>query len=241
MFPTPIDHLYVASVLLFVFPFAGWWAYRLFLQRVERDGDAALVREYRNTMLWLLGLGAGAIAIWLLHGRGLAELGFARSSAESNTLVGVVAGMLGGLALRPVAAWRSPKFAETLRLQFARLQAFLPKTRQQLCWGLAVSVFAGVFEEIAYRGYLMAYLGHWFGPWWTLALSSLVFGLAHLYQGRAGVVMTMLLGAILGYIYLETGSLLLPILLHAAADISAMVTAWIALGREGRRREKQPD
>ena len=41
--------------------------------------------------------------------------------------------------------------------------------------------------------------------------------------------MTTVLGAGFGYIYVRTGSLVLPILLHAAVDISAMVTAWIVL------------
>lgn len=227
-----LDHAYVVLVLVIVFPFVGWWAYRLFLQRVERDGDIALVREYRSTMLWLLGLGGGAIALWLLHGRDLAGPGFTAPGGDSNMPAALVGGMLLGLAVRPLAAWRNPKFAESMRAQFARLQAFLPKTRQQLRWGLGVSVFAGVFEEIAYRGYLMAYLGHWLDPWWVLAVSSLVFGLAHLYQGRVGVVMTTLMGAVFGYFYLETGSLLLPILLHIAVDVSAMVTAWVVLRRD---------
>ena len=63
----------------------------------------------------------------------------------------------------------------------------LPEDRRALCWGLIVSVFAGVFEEIAYRGYLIAYFGGWQDQWGALAASSVLFGLAHLYQGKRGV------------------------------------------------------
>ena len=43
------------------------------------------------------------------------------------------------------------------------------------------------------------------------------------------MALTALLGLGFGFIYVETGSLALPMALHAAVDISAMVTAWIVL------------
>ena len=46
--------------------------------------------------------------------------------------------------------------------------------------------------------------------------------------------MTAFLGLAFGFIFVETGSLAVPILLHAAVDISAMVTAWLVL-RPGAR------
>jgi membrane protease YdiL (CAAX protease family) len=110
-----------------------------------------------------------------------------------------------------------------------KLEAFLPKTGEQLCWGVAVSIFAGLCEEIAYRGYLIPYVRFWLPEWPALAAAALLFGLAHLYQGAAGTLVTALLGFAFGYLFVETGSLVLPILLHAAVDISTMVTAWIVL------------
>jgi membrane protease YdiL (CAAX protease family) len=49
--------------------------------------------------------------------------------------------------------------------------------------------------------------------------AGVAFGLAHAYQGRAGIVTTGLLGGIMAAVYLDTGSLLLPVLLHAAIDL----------------------
>jgi membrane protease YdiL (CAAX protease family) len=226
-----IDHLFVIAVIGLVFPFFGWWAYQRFLERLKREGGAALVREYQQTLIWLLGLGLGAMALWHVAGRDWAAMGFA-ASRDSGVATGITIGALVALALRPILVAFSSKAAAGIRKQFGPLEAMLPRDGRQLCWGLIVSVFAGVFEEIAYRGYLMAYFGTWLDQWGALAASSLLFGLAHLYQGKWGVPLTALLGALFGWVYIETGSLLLPMLLHAALDISAMVTAWLVLRKE---------
>jgi membrane protease YdiL (CAAX protease family) len=223
-----IDHIFVIVVIGLIFPFVGWWAYRRFLERLKREGGAALVREYQQTLIWLLGLGLGAMALWHFAGRDWAAMGFA-VSGDSGLAAGIAIGAFIGLTLRPILVAFSPKAAAGMRRQFGALEAILPRDGRQLFWGLIVSVFAGVFEEIAYRGYLIAYLGTWLDQWGALAASSLLFGMAHLYQGKWGVPVTALLGALFGWIYIETGSLLLPILLHAAVDISSMVTAWIVL------------
>lgn len=231
MTPGLLDHLFVAIVIGFVFPVIGWWAYQRFLERVARDGGVALVREYRHTLVWLGGLGLGVMAIWYGAGRDWAALGLVWGGG-SGLALGLAVGALGALTLRPILVAASPKAAASMRRQFGKLEAILPRNGQQLRWALAVSVFAGVFEEIAYRGYLMAYFGNWFGPWGALAASSILFGLAHTYQGVGGVLVTGLLGALFGWVYLETGSLLLPIILHAVLDISSMVTAWLVLRNE---------
>lgn len=233
MSPTLLDHLFVLLVLVLVFPIGGWWAYRRFLVRLARDGDRALVREYRITLVWLVGLGLGTLAIWLAGGRGLAALGLAamRDGPSTGLIIGVAGGATAGLVVRPVAAAVSGKARAVLRRQMAKLEAFLPKTGEQLAWGLVVSLFAGLCEEIAYRGYLIPYCRFWLPEWPALVAAALLFGLAHLYQGAAGIVLTAVLGLAFGFIYVETGSLALPIALHAAVDISAMVTAWIVLRR----------
>jgi membrane protease YdiL (CAAX protease family) len=227
--PGLLDHAFVILVIGLIFPLGGWYAYQLFLRRLQRDGAIALVHEYRNTMIWLFTLGLAAIALWAGAGRPLAGLGFAPVGGDGDFVTAIALGAGLGLILRPVLAARSASAAAALRKQFGSLEAFLPRTKQQLAWGLAVSVFAGLFEEIAYRGYLIAYFQAWLSDWGALAASSVLFGLAHLYQGKLGLAVTTLLGAGLGWIYLETGSLLLPVLLHALVDISSMVTAWIVL------------
>jgi membrane protease YdiL (CAAX protease family) len=236
MSPALLDHLFVLLVLVLAFPIGGWWAYRRFLERLARDGERALVREYRITIIWLIGLGVGALAIWLAGGRSLEALGLTalREGPASGLIFGLAGGASIGLVLRPLAAAISGKARAALRRQMAKLEAFLPKTGEQLAWGLIVSLFAGLCEEIAYRGYLIPYCRAFLDEWPALILAAALFGIAHLYQGAAGVFMTAVLGLAFGFIYVETGSLALPIALHAAVDISAMVTAWLVLRPGGR-------
>jgi membrane protease YdiL (CAAX protease family) len=231
MSPNLLDHVFVLLVLVLVFPIGGWWAYRRFLIRLARDGERALVREYRITLVWLVGLGLGALVIWLAGGRDLAALGLTapREGSSSGLIFGLAGGASIGLILRPLAAAFSGKARAALRRQMGKIEAFLPKTGEQLAWGLVVSLFAGLCEEIAYRGYLIPYCRFWLPEWPALAAAAILFGIAHFYQGVAGTLLTAVLGLAFGFIYVETGSLALPIALHAAVDISAMVTAWIVL------------
>ncbi|HEX8364010.1 MAG TPA: CPBP family intramembrane glutamic endopeptidase [Allosphingosinicella sp.] len=230
MIPGLLDHVFVGAAIVLIFPLGGWWAYRRFLARLDRDGEAALVREYKLTLLWLLGLGAGAMLVWLAQGRPLAALGFAPPGGpDAFFAVMMAVAASAGLVARPLLAALSARAAAALRKQLGALAAFLPKTKEQLGWGLLVSLAAGLFEEIAYRGYLIAYFQHWLSDWGAIAASAALFGLAHIYQGKAGVATTALLGGLLGFLYVATGSLLVPVLLHAAVDVSAMVSAWIVL------------
>jgi len=55
----------------------------------------------------------------------------------------------------------------------------------------------------------------------VVLLSSVLFGLAHSYQGRGGMVMTLLIGLILGTSRIAYGSLLPAIFWHSAVDVVA--------------------
>lgn len=90
---------------------------------------------------------------------------------------------------------------------------------------LALVWFTVVFlEEIVFRGYMMTTIEQFFtgnaaAPWIALGLSSVVFGVAHSYQGISGILSTGLMGAILALVYLKSGrNIWLPILLHGWVD-----------------------
>ena len=63
-------------------------------------------------------------------------------------------------------------------------------------------------------------------------VAAVAFGLAHAYQGRAGILLTGLLGGVMAALYLGTGSLLLPVLLHAAIDLRFLLVPTRALPTE---------
>jgi membrane protease YdiL (CAAX protease family) len=86
-----------------------------------------------------------------------------------------------------------------------------------------------VGEEIVFRGYLMAYFDSLVGPAGAVLASSLIFGLGHAYQGVAGIVKTGVAGLLFAGVYVATGSLLAPMLLHAVTDAVSGIAAYLAL------------
>src|SRR5262249_23608246 len=83
---------------------------------------------------------------------------------------------------------------------------------------------AGLCEEFLYRGFAIAALRRsGLVAWEAIALSSVLFGLAHLYQGRSGLVGTLLLGAVFGTARLAYDTLIPVILWHGTVDAVAGV------------------
>jgi membrane protease YdiL (CAAX protease family) len=85
-----------------------------------------------------------------------------------------------------------------------------------------LAVTAGICEEVVFRGFGFAYVRFlWPGvtDGWLIVITSVVFGLAHLYQGPRGVLLTGLAGAVFASMTVETGSLLPAIAVHAMVDL----------------------
>ncbi|HEX2729856.1 MAG TPA: CPBP family intramembrane glutamic endopeptidase [Rubrobacteraceae bacterium] len=89
----------------------------------------------------------------------------------------------------------------------------LPSTREERWVFAALSVTAGICEEILFRGFLLFYLQDFFLGLPLAAavtVSSIVFGMAHLYQGGKGVLGTGVFVLGMALLYVWSGSLLLP-------------------------------
>src|SRR6266436_6771917 len=101
-------------------------------------------------------------------------------------------------------------------------ERILPQSTVELPPYLALAITAGLCEEFIYRGFAMAALAHvGLQTWAVVLLSSVLFGLAHSYQGRGGVVMTMLIGIILGLGRIAFDSLIPAMFWHSAVDVVA--------------------
>ncbi len=89
-------------------------------------------------------------------------------------------------------------------------------------WELAaISLLAGFGEEMLFRGIVQLKLAQWIGEphgvWIALAAASLLFGLLHLITPTYGVV-AALIGLYLGWLWIATDNLLVPILAHTVYD-----------------------
>ncbi len=145
----------------------------------------------------------------------------------------VVAFVIAG-TLQVVLTRRNPKLQDKTLKAFKSLAFMLPVTLEERTWFVPVSITAGICEEVLYRGFLIRYLsdGPWhFGLWVALAIACLSFGLAHGYQGVSGIIGTGLLGAVLAIIFFSTGSLWLPMAVHAILDLRILFvlpSEWLA-------------
>jgi len=222
MLPSWIDWSFVAA-------FAGVWpAYenlvRLPRVKVEigREGSPRRIREYRFVMLqeWLLV--AIAIALIVFDRRPWASVGLVLPhGAGLWWTIGIVVAVAVLLRMQYGVATGTDRARASVNRQLTPVRWLLPASAPELANFRALSVTAGVCEEILFRGYLMAFLLPLGGGGVAVAASSLLFGLGHGYQGVVGIVKSGVVGALMAGMYVLTGSLLAPILVHAMIDWSS--------------------
>ena len=226
MSPDPADHVlaFLLAVGLPVFAAVSYPA----LVRLIRAGRAdARRRGYLVTMVMQWALAAAAVAAWLAAGRAPAGLGLALPPGLPS---------LGGAAFTALALWlmlaqhravmrRGAAGLAELRAQFAPIADVIPRTPREYRTFQHLSLTAGVCEELLYRGFLIWYLGGWLGAWGGAAAATAIFGAAHFYQGARGMLQSGGIGALAAALYLLTGSLVWPIMLHAAVDLQGAAIA----------------
>jgi len=59
-----------------------------------------------------------------------------------------------------------------------------------------------------------------------LIISSVIFGCSHVYQGMSGIAKSAVIGSIFGLLFLATGSLIPPMILHFLIDISDIASLY---------------
>ncbi len=107
------------------------------------------------------------------------------------------------------------------KLSDESIQFLLPSNFKERLFFLLIAVTAGVCEEIIFRGVMFHYFNHLPFHLSIVAIgiiSSLLFGIVHLYQGWKGVLFTSYLGGIMFFLFVGTGSLWVPIALHFIID-----------------------
>lgn len=104
------------------------------------------------------------------------------------------------------------------------VDAYQTTTWPVLLW-IAVAVFAPLFEESFFRGFLFVGLQQTrIGVAGTIALTSLIWALLHIQYDIYGMATILVLGVVFGIIRLKTGSLWSTLFLHSMWNILAMVS-----------------
>lgn len=88
-------------------------------------------------------------------------------------------------------------------------------------------------EEVLFRGLITSAWSRAGRPWTGLAISSVGFAVAHATVGGRTVVVTLLLGLVLGMALLASGTLAAPVLIHALFNAAALGESGAAHGGAG--------
>jgi len=232
--PAALAAVVVAAYLVVGEPVAGHVLHRRFEGRLRTDPDARRSFYLRLLVLeW--GLAVLALVVWLATpGVDAGQVGLRWPQRWPGPVTGLVVvavlafvvvstrALRGGALLEVAEPVRRPGEGRHAEPPGHATLALLPRTAGERRLFTVVGVTAGICEEWLYRGFFLAVVAALAGGLPTgvlVVVAALAFGLAHAYQGRVGVLTTGLLGGVMAALYLETGSLLLPVLLHAAIDL----------------------
>ena len=223
-----IQHL-LALFLIVVAPIWDHFA----TERLKASKESRVKIAYYRTMVivsWIASVIALLAVGWrtiLTFDLGAASPSWLPQHAGARTSVaGVLIALLLAIALSALQARRSAAIQEKMERAFLRLSFILPLTGTERAWWIFVSLTAGITEEILYRGFLIHYF---FAAPFQIGLavaviaSSVIFGAPHLYQGVAGAISAAILGFIFSAILLMTGTLLVPMVLHALIDLRILL------------------
>ena len=219
----PWDFWLIFVVLGVLLPLRG----RLKLQKLmalPQIGRRERLALYASTIAFQWS--AVAVVGWRVWARGLSldELGLVIHGRWRILIAAIVGaatlGSLQWLNLRRVG--RTPgKSREFIKVLAERI---LPQSRGELLAYLGLAVTAGVCEEFLYRGFVMAALARaGLAAWGVVLLSSVLFGLAHLYQGRGGLLSTLVIGTVFGTARIAYDGMVPVMLWHFAVDAVAGV------------------
>ncbi len=242
--PAALAAVVVAAYLVVGEPVAGHVLHRRFEGRLRSDPDARRSFYLRLLVLeW--GLAALALVVWLAApGVDAGQVGLRWPQQWPGPVTGLVVllvlafvvvstrALRGGALLEAAAPVRRPGEGRHAEPAGHATLALLPRTPGERRLFTVVGVTAGVCEEWLYRGFFLAVVSALAGGLPTgllVVVAAVAFGLAHAYQGRAGIVTTGVLGGVMAALYLQTGSLLLPVLLHAAVDLRFLLVPAQAL------------
>lgn len=231
MTPATVLHLLLVAFLVVVFPV--WDRRETRRLKTSRDPRVRL-RSYQKTIAWQIA--ASALLLATVPWRALftapvtpRELGIDVSPRGAMLILGA---MLVG-AMVPVLLSRRKGSAEpTMPAQLAAIDFILPRGRSERAWFAAMCVTVGICEEIIFRGFLVRFLAAGpplaLGMAGAIAVSALIFGIDHGYQGIVGIVATGVLALAFTALFIITGTLWIPMLVHALLDLRILLLVPVA-------------
>ncbi|HVU87484.1 MAG TPA: ABC transporter permease subunit/CPBP intramembrane protease [Pirellulales bacterium] len=137
----------------------------------------------------------------------------------------IPAAILLALAIYPIAGWLTVIVQQLYPLNpylkdaLAGLMTDRPELWKML---LVIAVTPAICEELAFRGFILSGLRHLGHKWRAIVISSLLFGITHAVFQQS--IVAFLLGLVVGYIAVQTGSLLPGMFYHVTHNSLMVLT-----------------
>lgn len=219
----PVADVVLLALMALGLPLRAWLAMRRLRAADPAEVPALRPRLWTRAIAtqWLLVI--VVLVMWVARHR---PLGWLWLNAHAGWGAG---GVVLGLALvaivqqpqrRNLAA--TPELVGRIRTRLAGVERLLPASREEWPRFVPLAITAGICEEILFRGFVTWALFQVVPEFWLAALlQALLFGLAHVYQGARGVLLTFMVGAFLTGVVWISGSLWPAMLAHALLDLNA--------------------
>jgi membrane protease YdiL (CAAX protease family) len=130
--------------------------------------------------------------------------------------------LVGAAFLAVMIVVTAPRWRHSVEKRERRLYYFMPRTPQQKLMWAVLSLFAGVGEEIAYRGVMFVLFSRLTGaPLTASLLTAVVFAFCHYVQGWKSMAVIFLFALSFQALVYVTGTLFVAMAVHFLYDVTA--------------------
>ncbi|MCL1996311.1 MAG: CPBP family intramembrane metalloprotease [Defluviitaleaceae bacterium] len=192
------------------------------------DMGKAKFNGYVRAIIFLWGSALVVLIMSFIGNISFTDLGFRPISFSYNVWFTAITLVVCGLAFvyfiwALISSLRNKKVKEKQATDSVTEKALPGTTRERKLFFL-VNFSSAICEELIFRGFTAFLLQAVFPGipiFLIILITGVVFGLSHLYQGLEGVIETGIVGVILMSLFLASGSLILPMLLHFFGNLPA--------------------
>ena len=216
----PWDFWLIFIALVLVIPWRGYYRLqKLFARPQVESAERIALYAWTVAFQWF----ATLIVAWRAWARGVSAEQLGLLSRGPRVWVAAAVGLLVVSSLHWLNLRRIGRLAPAERGRVQQVaERILPRNAREFLVYSSLAVTAGICEEFLYRGFVMAVLARaGFALWAVVLLSSIFFGLAHVYQGRAGFVSTLFVGVVFALARTACDSLVPVMIWHAGVDLVA--------------------
>ena len=184
--------------------------------------------EARGVIAVLTGA-AAAVAVTLLRGGTLAELGFRRPRRWATVPLWALAIFVVFVVAQNVGPLLIAYFVDLPQPDMSRYDFVRGNLGAAISLAIVLPMTAAIPEEILYRGFLIERLTHLLAGARganviAVLIQALVFGSVHFQWGIGGMFATAIMGAVWGFAYLLCGrNLWIVIIAHSLAHVALVM------------------